>query len=55
VRLDTKHRQLARQVGGVSLIRASSMAITFKCKIALHPETMFCFGTISCIANKEGY
>jgi hypothetical protein len=36
------------------LIRASSMAITFKCKIALRPRTMFCFGTISCIADEEG-
>jgi hypothetical protein len=38
----------------VSLIRASSMAITFKCKITLHPGTMFCFGTISCIVDEEG-
>jgi hypothetical protein len=38
----------------VSLIIASSMAITFKCKIAFRPETMFCFGTISCIADEEG-
>jgi hypothetical protein len=30
------------------------MAITFKCKIALRPGTMFCFGTISCIADEEG-
>jgi hypothetical protein len=51
---DTKRQQLARQVGGVSLIRASSMAITFKCKIALRPEAMFCFGTISCIADEKG-
>jgi hypothetical protein len=29
VRSDTKHRQLARQVGGVSLIKANSMAIVF--------------------------
>jgi hypothetical protein len=38
----------------VSLIRASSMAITSKCQIAFHPETMFCFGTISSIADEEG-
>jgi hypothetical protein len=36
------------------LIRASSMAITFKCKITLRPRTMFYFGTISCIADEEG-
>jgi hypothetical protein len=30
------------------------MAITFKCKITLHPGTMLCFGTISCIADEEG-
>jgi hypothetical protein len=36
------------------LIKASSIAVTFKCKIALRPRTMFCFGTISCIADEEG-
>jgi hypothetical protein len=36
------------------LIQASSMAIISKCKIALHPRTMFCFGTISSIADEEG-
>jgi hypothetical protein len=51
---DTKHRQLARQIGGVSLIRASSMVITFKNKITLRPGATFCFGTISCIADEEG-
>jgi hypothetical protein len=30
------------------------MAITSKCKIALHLRTMFCFGTISSIADEEG-
>jgi hypothetical protein len=30
------------------------MAITFKNKITLHPGAMFRFGTISCIADKEG-
>jgi hypothetical protein len=30
------------------------MAITSKCKIALRPGTMFCFGTISSIADEEG-
>jgi hypothetical protein len=53
-RSDPKHRQLARQVGGVSLIQASSMAITFQHKIILHPESMFCFGTISSMADEEG-
>jgi hypothetical protein len=38
----------------VSLIQASSMAITSKCKIALSPGTIFCFGTISSIADEEG-
>ena len=38
----------------MSLIRASSMAITSKCQIALCPGTMFCFGTISSIADEEG-
>jgi hypothetical protein len=49
-----KHRQLARQVGGVSLIQASSMAITFQHKIALHPGSVFCFRTISSVADEEG-
>jgi hypothetical protein len=30
------------------------MAITFKCKMALRPGAMFCFGTISCIVDEEG-
>jgi hypothetical protein len=30
------------------------MAITSKCKIALRPRTMFCFGTILSIADEEG-
>jgi hypothetical protein len=37
----SKHRQLARQVEGVSLIQASSMAVTFQCKIALRPVSAF--------------
>jgi hypothetical protein len=49
-----KHRQLARQVGGVSLIQASSMPIVFQHKIALRPGSMFCFGTISSVADEEG-
>jgi hypothetical protein len=49
-----KHRQLARQVGGVSLIQVSSMAITFQHKIALRPGSVFCFGTISSVADEEG-
>jgi hypothetical protein len=53
-RSDPKHRQLARQVGGVSLIQASSMAITFQHKIALRPRSVFCFGTISSVADEEG-
>jgi hypothetical protein len=54
VQSNSKHRQLARQVGGVSLIEASSMAITFKNKITLRPGAMFHFGTISCIEDEEG-
>jgi hypothetical protein len=54
VRSDPKHRQLARQVGGVSPIQASSMAVTFYSKITLRPRSVFCFGTISSIADEEG-
>jgi hypothetical protein len=36
------------------LIQANSMAITSQCKIALCPGSMFCFGTISPIADEEG-
>lgn len=49
-----KHQQLARQVGGVSLIQASSMAITFQHKIALRLGSVFCFRTISSVADEEG-
>jgi hypothetical protein len=52
-RSDPKHPQLVRQVG-VSLIQASSMAITFQHKIALRPGSVFCFGTISSVAHEEG-
>jgi hypothetical protein len=54
VRSDPKHRQLARQVGGVSPIQDSSMAVTFHSKITLRPRSVFCFGTISSIADEEG-
>jgi hypothetical protein len=54
VRSDPKHRQLARQVGGVSTIQASSMAITFRSKITVRPRSVFCFGTISSVADEEG-
>jgi hypothetical protein len=30
------------------------MAITFQYKIALRPGSMFCFGTISFVADEEG-
>jgi hypothetical protein len=53
-RSDPKHRQLACQVGGVSLIQASSMAITFQHKIVLRPGSVFCFRTISSVADEEG-
>jgi hypothetical protein len=54
VRSDPKHRQLARQVRGVSTIQVSSMAVTFHSKITLRPESVFCFGTISSVADEEG-
>jgi hypothetical protein len=38
----------------VSLIQASSMAITFQHKIVLHPGSTFCFGTISSVVDEEG-
>jgi hypothetical protein len=53
-RSSPKHQQLARQVGGVSLIQASSMSITFQHKIALCPGSVFSFGTISFVADEEG-
>jgi hypothetical protein len=52
VRSDPKHRQLARQVGGVLTIQASLMAVTFHSKITVRPGSVFCFGTS--IANEEG-
>ena len=54
MRSDPKHRQLARQVGGVSTIQASSMAVTFHSKITMRPGSTFCFGTISSVADEEG-
>jgi hypothetical protein len=38
----------------VSPIQASSMAVTFHRKITLRPGSIFCFGTISSIADEEG-
>jgi hypothetical protein len=38
----------------VSLIQASSMAITFQHKIVLRPGSTFCFGTMSSVADEEG-
>jgi hypothetical protein len=38
----------------VSQIQASSMAITFQHKIILRPGSVFCFGTISSVADEEG-
>jgi hypothetical protein len=54
VRSDTKHRQLARQVGGVLSINGNSMAIIFKSKITFIPGAIFYFRTISCIEDVEG-
>jgi hypothetical protein len=30
------------------------MVVTSQCKIALHPGSMFCFGTISSVADENG-
>jgi hypothetical protein len=38
----------------MSLIQASSMTIIFQHKIALRPRSVFCFGTISSMADEEG-
>jgi hypothetical protein len=36
------------------MIQDSSMAVTFHSKITLRPGSVFCFGTISSIADEEG-
>jgi hypothetical protein len=54
VQSNLKHRQLARQVGGATLINADSIAVTFNSMITFNPGAIFCFGTISCIADQEG-
>jgi hypothetical protein len=38
----------------VSTIQTSSMAVTFHSKITLRPGSVFCFGTISSVADEEG-
>jgi hypothetical protein len=38
----------------VSSIQASSMVVTFQHKIILCPGSIFCFGTISSIADEKG-
>jgi hypothetical protein len=38
----------------VSSIQASSMVVTFQHKIILCPGSVFCFGTISSVADEEG-
>jgi hypothetical protein len=38
----------------VSSIQASSMAVNFQHKIIVRPGSMFCFGTISSVADEEG-
>jgi hypothetical protein len=38
----------------VSPIQASSMVVTFQHKIILRPGSVFCFGTISSVADEEG-
>jgi hypothetical protein len=49
-----KHRQLARQVGGAMLIPDDSMAIVFNTLIIFNIEELFRFGSLSCIADREG-
>jgi hypothetical protein len=50
----TQNTDSWRQVGGVSTIQASSMAVTFHSKITLRPGSVFCFRTISSVADEEG-
>jgi hypothetical protein len=38
----------------MSLIQASSTAVTSQCKIALRPGSEFCFGTILSVADERG-
>jgi hypothetical protein len=38
----------------VSSIQASSMAVSFQHKIIPRPGSVFCFGTISSVADEEG-
>jgi hypothetical protein len=38
----------------VSSIQASSMTVTFQHKIILRPGSVYCFGTISSVADEEG-
>jgi hypothetical protein len=38
----------------VSTIQASSMVVTFHSKITVRPGSVFCFGTISSVADEEG-
>jgi hypothetical protein len=54
VRSNTQYRQLARQVGGASSINAEYMVVIFKSKITFSLGAVFCFGTISCVADVEG-
>jgi hypothetical protein len=52
--LGNKHRQLACQVGGATLMSADSMTATFKRMNTFSPGAVFYFGTISCVADTEG-
>jgi hypothetical protein len=49
-----KHRQLACQVGGVTLIPNDSMAIVFNTRVIFNTGKVFHFGSLSCITNREG-
>jgi hypothetical protein len=49
-----KHRQLARQVGGATLIHDDSMAIIFNTPITFNAGEVFHFGSLSYIVDQEG-
>jgi hypothetical protein len=49
-----KHRQLARQVGDATMIHDDSMDIIFNTPIFFNAGEIFHFGSLSCIADREG-
>jgi hypothetical protein len=52
--LGHKHRQVARQVGGVMLIPDDSMAIVLNTPSIFNVGEVFRFGSLSCIVDREG-